>query len=75
MQAIGYKELISYLKGQSTLDEALDLIKRRSRHYAKRQISWFKRDSRITWISMDENDPNSAACFILDALEKNYGAI
>jgi tRNA dimethylallyltransferase len=75
MQAIGYKELISYLKGLSTLDEALDLIKRRSRHYAKRQISWFKRDSRITWISMDENDPNSAACFILDALEKNYGAI
>ena len=60
-QAIGYKELIEYLEGRSTLEEAVELIKRRSRRYAKRQLSWFKRDGRITWISMDDEDVHAAA--------------
>lgn len=53
MQAIGYKELISYLDGECTLSDAVDLIKQRSRRYAKRQISWCKRDERTRWIDLD----------------------
>ena len=54
MQAIGYKEIIDALRGAITLDEARELIKMRSRRYAKRQLSWFKRDDRIVWFDMDE---------------------
>ncbi len=54
MQAIGYKEIIEALRGSLTLDEARELIKMRSRRYAKRQLSWFKRDKRMTWLNMDE---------------------
>lgn len=44
-QAIGYKELLSYLEGQATLDEALDALKLASRRYAKRQLTWFRREN------------------------------
>lgn len=54
MQAIGYKEIIDALRGAITMDEARELIKMRSRRYAKRQLSWFKRDDRIVWFDMDE---------------------
>lgn len=47
MQGIGYKEIISYLEGEISLEEAIDLVKQNSRHYAKRQLTWFRRDSRI----------------------------
>lgn len=51
--AIGYKELFDYLDGKCTLTEAIDKIKQNTRRYAKRQITWFKRDNRIKWIYMD----------------------
>lgn len=63
-QAIGYKEIIDYLEGTLTLSEAVDLIKMRSRRYAKRQLSWFKRDSRIFWIDMDEAGVEGAIALI-----------
>lgn len=50
MQGIGYKELISYLDGECTLDEAIEAIKQGSRRYAKRQLTWFRRDKRIHWL-------------------------
>lgn len=53
MQAIGYKEVIDALEGRISLDEARNLIKMRSRRYAKRQLSWFKRDQRVQWFDMD----------------------
>lgn len=53
-QAIGYKELIDVLEGRSTLDDAVSLIKQRSRRYAKRQLAWCRRDDRIRWICMDD---------------------
>lgn len=53
MQAIGYKELIAYLDGECSLTDAVDLIKQRSRRYAKRQISWCRRDDRTRWIDLD----------------------
>lgn len=54
MQAIGYKEIIDALRGAITMEEAREFIKMRSRRYAKRQLSWFKRDDRIVWFDMDE---------------------
>ena len=54
MQGIGYKELIPVLREGAPLDEAVELIKRRSRNYAKRQLTWFRADKRIHWIAMPE---------------------
>lgn len=53
-QAIGYKELVPYLNGEVGLDIAIDDIKKYSRRYAKRQITWFKRNSRINWFYVDD---------------------
>ena len=53
MQGIGYKELIAYFDGKSTLDEAVDAIKQNSRRYAKRQLTWFRRNENIHWLSPD----------------------
>ena len=49
LNTVGYKELFSYLDGKITLDTAIELIKRDTRRFAKRQITWFQRDSEITW--------------------------
>ena len=49
LQAIGYKQFISYFEGEATYDETVALIKRETRRFAKRQIAWFKRDKRIRW--------------------------
>jgi tRNA dimethylallyltransferase len=54
MQALGYKEIAQYLMGEITLEEALFILKRDSRHYAKRQLTWFRRDDRIKWFNADE---------------------
>ncbi|MBC7087293.1 MAG: tRNA (adenosine(37)-N6)-dimethylallyltransferase MiaA [Tissierellales bacterium] len=54
MQGIGYKEIIDYLEDKLTLKDAIELIKKRSRNYAKRQLTWFRRDERYKWIMIDE---------------------
>lgn len=56
--AIGYKELMPYFEGNIPLDEAIEQIKRNTRHYAKRQLTWFRRDERISWIDTAENSQN-----------------
>jgi len=56
MKGIGYKEILSYLEGETTLDEAVELIKKGSRNYAKRQLTWFRKDPRVKWINKDEFD-------------------
>ena len=53
-QAIGYKEIIMYLEGNITKDEAIELIKKESRNYAKRQLTWFRKDERIKWIDISK---------------------
>ena len=53
-QAIGYKELKGYFDGSCTLEEAVETIKRETRRYAKRQLTWFLRDERIHWLFLDE---------------------
>lgn len=54
LQSLGYKQLLMHLNGECSLDEAVTLIKRDTRHFAKRQIAWFKRDKRINWFNTDE---------------------
>lgn len=56
LQGIGYKELISYLDGEISLDDSLALIKQKSRNYAKRQLTWFRRDNRFKWVDKDSFD-------------------
>lgn len=53
-QAIGYKELKGYFDGSRTLEEALETMKQESRRYAKRQLTWFRRDKRVQWLYFDE---------------------
>lgn len=55
MKAIGYKELIDYFNGECTYEEAVELIKQSSRRYAKRQLTWFRRDERIHWLDAKDN--------------------
>src|SRR3989338_2710123 len=54
-QALGYKEAFGYLRGEYDTEEAKRLIKRNTRHFAKRQLTWFRRDERVEWITLDEN--------------------
>ncbi len=69
MQGLGYKEIISYLNGECSLEEAVYLLKRDTRHFAKRQLTWFKREKEVTWI--EKNRYEDKEDIILDVLT-NY---
>lgn len=64
LQTVGYREMFDYFDGTTTREEAIELIKRNSRRYAKRQMTWFRRDSEIRWFSPEEFD------LMVDFLEK-----
>lgn len=55
MQAIGYKELLAALRGEMSMAQAVETVKRESRRYAKRQLTWLRRDDRIRWIELDSS--------------------
>jgi len=55
-QALGYKELLEYLDGKCGLEEAKELIKTHTRQYAKRQLTWFRRDERVKWIEIKKSE-------------------
>lgn len=57
LQTVGYREMFDYFDGESTLEEAVELIKRNSRRYAKRQLTWFRRDDSIGWFSPSNLEP------------------
>ncbi|MDO8885407.1 tRNA (adenosine(37)-N6)-dimethylallyltransferase MiaA [Candidatus Oleimmundimicrobium sp.] len=69
LQALGYKEIIRYLNGQIVLDEAKELIKQRTKNFAKRQLTWFKRDKRIKWIDTDGKEQSLIVNEIIDNLD------
>lgn len=71
MKGIGYKEIIAYYHGQYSLEEAIDLVKKNTRHYAKRQLTWFKRYKDMKWFNISEYD-SDADCLkeIFQWLEK-----
>ncbi len=74
MQGIGYKEILDYLDGKITLDEAVYIIKRDTRHFAKRQITWFKREKEVVWVNIQEFDrkPEKIQEFMLDVLKSRH---
>lgn len=55
LQTVGYREFFDYFDGRTSYDEAVELIKRNSRRYAKRQLTWFRRDPEIRWFSPDDD--------------------
>ncbi len=56
LQSIGYRHIVSYLKGEWTWEESIRLLIRDTRRYAKRQLTWFKRDSGILWFHPAEQE-------------------
>ncbi len=54
LNTVGYKEIIQHLEGEISLERAIELIKRNTRHYAKRQMTWFRKDKRIKWFEVNE---------------------
>lgn len=70
MQALGYKEVIDYLDGTLSFEEMTEVIKRESRRYAKRQLTWFRRDKSILWINLDnEEDKEEVAKKCAEAIK------
>ncbi len=70
MQGLGYKEILDYLDGKLTLEEAIYILKRETRHFAKRQLTWFRREKEVIWIDKskykyDENAVLEEMCSIL----------
>ena len=70
-QAIGYKELIGFLKGEISLEEAIETIKTRTRQYAKRQLTWFRADPRVKWIDITGKSTAEIAGEIMAQLKKD----
>jgi tRNA dimethylallyltransferase len=68
-QALGYKELLDHLEGRTSLDEAMDLARRRTHRFARRQERWFRRDPRIRWIDA-EDKPESVSAVLLEELTR-----
>lgn len=54
MQGLGYKEIIAYLEEEHSLEEAIDILKRDTRRFAKRQLTWFRKDKRIHWVNIED---------------------
>lgn len=70
MQGLGYKEIMDYLNGEISMEEAVYRIKRDTRHFAKRQITWFKREKNVIWLDRDayENDDARMLAAMLDRI-------
>lgn len=72
MQGLGYKEILSYLDGACTLEEAVYLIKRDTRHFAKRQLTWFRRERDVIWIEKKafDYDNNKILNFMIEKFDR-----
>ncbi len=75
MQGLGYKEIILFLKGELTLDQAVDLLKRNTRRFAKRQLTWFRKDARISWIDVGKKEVDEVAAEITSRAEGVFKAV
>lgn len=70
MEGLGYKEILSYLEGECTLEEAVYVLKRDTRHFAKRQLTWFKRERDVIWLNRAEYGNDTQ---ILDEMLRQLG--
>lgn len=72
VKAIGYKELIPYFNCEKTLEECVENLKRETRRYAKRQITWFKRDKEINWLYVDELSADDLLSNAIEIINKGH---
>ena len=72
MQGLGYKEILDYLNGVTSLEEAIYILKRDPRHFAKRQITWFKRERDVIWVNKNEfyYDEEKILQFLTEKIKK-----
>lgn len=70
MQGLGYKEILDYLDGGCTLEEAVYILKRDTRHFAKRQLTWFKRERDVRWLRLEDFDNDRSR--VLDYILEDY---
>ena len=72
MQGLGYKEILDYLNGVTSLEEAIYILKRDTRHFAKRQITWFKRERDVIWVNKNEfyYDEEKILQFLTEKIKK-----
>ena len=69
MQSIGYRHVCDYLKGRTSYDEMVTLLKRDTRRYAKRQFTWFRKDAHIIWVEPDDMERSER--LVADFMGKN----
>ena len=74
MQALGYREMLSYLNGEMSLEEAVNLLKTNTRHFAKRQLTWFRREKTVTYINKKdfERDDMKVLDHIIKMIEERW---
>jgi len=71
MKGLGYKEIIKYIEGEYTYNEAIEILKRDSRRFAKRQLTWFRKDPRVTWVDKDSfSSEDKIVDFIIEDFTK-----
>lgn len=75
MQGLGYKEILDYLNGELTLDEAVYILKRDTRHFAKRQLTWFRREKDVRWLQPEAFDGSreKMLCAVLKDCRETFG--
>lgn len=75
MQGLGYKEILDYLEGKYSLEEAVYILKRDTRHFAKRQLTWFKREKDVRWIALEDfdHDKEKVLEFIVKSYSEKFG--
>ncbi len=75
MQGLGYKEMLDHLAGACTLEEAVETIKKETRHFAKRQLTWFRREKEVTWVEKESfEDKRQILSFLTEDFDRNIGA-
>lgn len=70
MKGLGYKEIIEYFEGALTLDESIELIKKETRHFAKRQLTWFRREKDVIWLDKSKKDEDTLTDEIIQTLKR-----
>ena len=70
MQGLGYKEIVAYINGETSLEEAIEKLKQSTRHFAKRQLTWFRGQTDGLWIDISDGDVDNAVNKIIDYMEK-----
>jgi tRNA dimethylallyltransferase len=73
MQALGYRQVVEHLRGRRTLPETMELVKIRTRQFAKRQITWFRRQMRLEWISLEGQSAEEMAERLSERLSEDGG--